>query len=133
MTMPSQPRAAISSQRSREKPSASFVSRNGRMRRSDERLATNSRAVRARSSCSSFRTRSKRVSSIRQAEHALGDDVQLDLGRAALDRVAARAQPIARDLELVLVEAGPVPAEPLRPADADHELAPAHVELGAVV
>src|SRR6185436_13098391 len=71
--------------------------------------------------------------SIRQAEDALGDDVELDLGRAALDRVAARAQPVARHLELVGLEARAFPADALRTADRDHELAPAHVELGAVV
>src|SRR5438046_61078 len=32
---------------------------------------------------------------VREAKHALGDDVQLDLRRPALDRVAPRAEPVA--------------------------------------
>src|SRR5215468_2894418 len=71
--------------------------------------------------------------SVRQAEHALGDDVELDLGRAALDRVGARAQPFARELELLAAEPIAFPAEPLRPEDRDLELAPAFVQLRAVV
>ena len=47
--------------------------------------------LRVRTSCMTAHPRS-----VRKAEHALGDDVELHLGGAALDRVAARAQPLAR-------------------------------------
>src|SRR5262249_51671848 len=60
------------------------------------------------------------------------NDVQLDLRRPALDRVAARAQPLARERDLVLVEAGAVPAEPLRSRDPHRELVAILVQLGGV-
>src|SRR6185295_14174474 len=106
-------------QSAREKPSGSWLSRSVRMRFRDERPVTSSRAEWRSRSCSSVRTRS--IGLLREAEDAFGDDVELDLGRAALDRVAARAQPVARHLELVCLEAWAFPAAALRTADRDHE------------
>jgi hypothetical protein len=51
--------------------------------------------------------------SIRQAKHPLGDDVQLDLGRAALDRIGFRAQPFPRETKFIVREAFAVPSEAL--------------------
>src|SRR5262249_30994970 len=55
------------------------------------------------------------------------------LGRAALDRVAAGAEPVARRAQLVVAEAGALPAEALRPEHLDHERAPPLVQLRPVV
>src|SRR5438309_9730155 len=55
-------------------------------------FSRNLRAVARRSSCSSLKPKSTRALSLRQAEHALADDVLLDLRGPALDRVGARAQ-----------------------------------------
>src|SRR5205823_13964896 len=70
--------------------------------------------------------------SVGQPEHALGDDVELDLRGAALDRVAARAEPVARHLELLVRKARALPAERLRPQDLHHQRAPALVQLRPV-
>src|SRR5439155_21949958 len=70
--------------------------------------------------------------SVGQPEHALGDDVELDLRGAALDRVAARAEPVARHLELLLRKARALPAERLRPQHLHHQLAAALVQLRPV-
>ena len=51
--------------------------------------------------------------SVRQPEHALRDDVQLDLGGAAFDRIAARSQPVSRLRQLVLLVSRALPAERL--------------------
>src|SRR5437899_8600784 len=69
---------------------------------------------------------------IGQAEHALGDDVELDLRRATLDRVAARAQPLPRQRDLVVVVSRALPAEPLRARDPHRQLMAVLVELGGV-
>src|SRR5690606_17085546 len=97
-----------------------------------ERSRTKSAAVLARSSWSSVSTSCMAGTSVRQAEHALGDDVELDLAGPALDRVAARAQPLAGEVQLALVEAGALPAERLRAGDRDRDLHAALVQLGAV-
>src|SRR2546427_8000074 len=110
--MPVQPSRAISRQSSREKPSGSAVSRSVRMRFSDERPATNSRAVCWRSSCSAERTRST-GGSVGETQDALGDDVQLDLRRPALDRVPPGAEPVAGHPDLLVLEPGSLPAERL--------------------
>src|SRR2546425_9136222 len=68
---------------------------------------------------------------IGQAEHALGDDVELDLRGATLDRVAARAQPLPRQRDLVVVSRA-LPAEPLRARDPHRQLMAVLVELGGV-
>src|SRR4051812_25419478 len=92
-------------------------------------------AVRDRSAWSSVNT-SCMVRSldrlVRQAKRVLGDDIELHLAGAALDGVAARAQPVAGVLELVLVEARALPAQARGPAQRQHQLLAALVELGAV-
>src|SRR4029078_10497854 len=70
--------------------------------------------------------------SIRQPEHDLGDDVELDFAGPALDGIAARSQPIARLLELVARKTGRFPAEAARSEHRHQELLPALVELRAV-
>src|SRR5262245_5676360 len=70
--------------------------------------------------------------SVGQAEDALRDDVELDLGGAALDGVAAGAEPVACQADFAVVEAGSFPAEGLWAGDLHRELAPALVQLGAV-
>src|SRR5207247_8094465 len=104
------------------------------------------RAARGRASATSGASRSRgrsagaapaprrgRDPSVGEAEDALGDDVQLDLGRAALDRVAAGAKPVARRAQLVVAEAGAFPPEALWPEHLDHERAPPLVQLRPVV
>src|SRR5690606_36487185 len=113
---------AIRFHSSREKPSGSRRSRSSRTRDTGERSRTKSAAVLARSSWSSVSTSCMAGTSVRQAEHALGDDVELDLAGPALDRVAARAQPLAGEVQLALVEAGALPAERLRAGDRDRDL-----------
>src|SRR5690606_37581355 len=131
--IPTQPSSAISRHSARENPSGSRVSRSCRTRATGDRSRTKSAAVLARSSWSSLSTSATPSSpaSIRQPEHALGDDVELHLAGAALDRVAARAQPLPGHVELALVEARTLPAERLGPRDRDHQLHAPLVELGA--
>src|SRR4029450_4383327 len=126
----SPPSCAISRHRSGETPGPAASSRSARMRLNDDFPCTNSRAVRWRISCSSVRANA--ISSVRQAEHISGDDVELDLRGPALDRVAARAQPLAGERPLLVPEPGALPSEALRPGEHDHQLAPALVQLGAV-
>src|SRR5262249_37323062 len=102
------------------------------MRFSDDFERTNSAAVPLRIACSSLR-RSFISRSVGEAEHALGDDVQLHLRRAAFDRVGPRAQPFARCLELSGIKTLAFPAERLRSEDGQKELVAALVDLGAVV
>src|SRR6185369_1791181 len=70
--------------------------------------------------------------SVGEAEDAFGDDAELDLAGSAFDRVAARAQPVARSLELVVVEAFAFPAESLRAGDRRQQMISPHVELGRI-
>src|SRR5215212_2999727 len=77
-------------------------------------------------------SRSGRRRSIGQTEHALGDDVELNLARATLDGIGARAEPGAGARKLARVEPLTLPAEPLITEDLDHELAAPFVQLGAV-
>src|SRR5262245_17020473 len=126
-TIPIQPSSAISFQSAREKPTGSLASRSARTRAIGDFSFTKSALVFAISSWSSVRTSSMALPLVRQPEHALRDHVALHLGGAPLDRVAARAQPVARGGELLGVEAGAVPAEPLRAGDPHQQLLPAHV------
>src|SRR4051812_48415498 len=91
-----------------------------------------SRCARAWSDLRSIRVTWLQLSSVRQIEDAFGDDVELHFARAALDRVAARTQPRARLLELVLREARAFPAQALRSANRQHQLLTPLVQLGAV-
>ena len=95
--MPTQPSSAICFQSAREKPSGSFASRSARTRATGE-LLRHEVGGGLREELLVFGEHELHGRSllrlVRQAEHALGDDVELDLGRAALDRVAARAQPV---------------------------------------
>src|SRR5712671_2452538 len=63
---------------------------------------------------------------IHQSEHALGDHIQIDLARAALDGVTLGAQPRARYRELARLERGTFPTESL----AAHCL---HHQFGALL
>src|SRR4029453_16332027 len=104
--------------------------RSARTRASGDFSFTKSAAVLPISSWSSLRTSCTVRPLVRQSEDAPGDDVALHLGGAALDGVGARAQPVARALELVRLEAGPLPAETLRPGDPDQQPVPALVQPG---
>src|SRR5207237_9077461 len=74
-----------------------------------------------------------RAPSVRQPADALRDDVELHLGGAALDRVAAGAEPVARRAQLLVVEPRALPAERLWAEHVERERAAALVQLGAVV
>src|SRR5215471_12654867 len=92
----------------------------------------NARALRASSSCSGVSTKRAFMGSVRQAEHALGDDVELDLAGAALDRVRARAQPVARAAQLVGGVRLALPADAVVAGQLHAQLLAPLVELGAV-
>src|SRR5579884_1780142 len=134
--MPVHPSAAISFHSGLEYPSGSPPSRSVRARDRGDLSATNAAAVVASIDWSSVSAscmgRSSRGRSVGEREHLLGDDVELDLRRPPLDRVAARPQPLARLRELLGGEALPLPPERLGAADRDHELVPPLVQLGAV-
>lgn len=68
-----------------------------------------------------------------QPQHALGDDVEVDLGGAAFDRVALRAEPLAGNALGVLVEALPFPAEAFGAEGFDQEFVAILVHLGGAV
>src|SRR5947199_2231126 len=72
----------------------------------------NCRAVSFRSFCGLLRSKSMSVA-LGQAEHALGDDVSLDLARSGLDGVAARAKVAVLPDAAVEVDELPVRAEDL--------------------
>src|SRR3954453_6440753 len=121
MKMPGQP----SSQSSFQAPSSySPASASSRTRSNLKRSASRSWAVRLMACWSSVKSKfiaCSLLAQLRQAEHALGDDVLEDLGRAALDRVGARAQhPIGP---------GRVPVSALLAEDVDCELGERLVDL----
>src|SRR6266571_4498161 len=95
-TSPSQPCSAIFFQKSSVTPAGSSM----RLRTNSDghSFSRNFRAVERSSSCSSLKPKSialplyRPALPFREAEHALADDVLLDLRRAALDRVRARAE-----------------------------------------
>src|SRR5690349_11003016 len=70
--------------------------------------------------------------SLREFEYALGDDVELDLGRAALDGVALRPEPVPRELEVVRRVSIAFPPESRLAGERDEQLLTALVQLGAV-
>src|SRR5882672_4224632 len=122
---PSQPCSASLVQKSSVTPAGSAM--RSRTNVEAHSFSKNFRAVARSSSCSWLNPKSMDVSScfgrlLWQAEHALADDVLLDLRGAALDRVGAGAE------ERVLPEPavdGPVgPAQDLRvgPLDLDGQL-----------
>src|SRR5215472_6113864 len=131
--IPSQPSSAMCFHSARENPTGSLVSRSFRTRDTGECSDTKSAAVFASSSWSSVRISSTFDSPlVREAQDPLGDDVELDFGGSALDRVAARAQPVARRLEIGAGEPRPLPAQARRPKRLDHQFVASHVELGGV-
>src|SRR5215204_3620865 len=87
--IPAQPSSDISFQ-----ASSSWLpdSASSRTRSGLKRAARSSLAVRLIACWSSVKSKFMGLPQLRQAEHALGDDVLEDLGGAALDRVRARAQ-----------------------------------------
>src|SRR5688500_13790846 len=89
MKMPGQPSSHISAQMASSYSPASASSRSFS---GLKRAARKSRAVDLIACWSSVKSKFKGLPHPRQAEHALGDDVLEDLGRAALDRVRPRAQ-----------------------------------------
>src|SRR5215210_3118770 len=89
MKIPAQPSSAISFQA----PSSYLPdSASSRTRSGLKRAASISFAVRLIACWSSVKSKFIPLPQLRQAEHPLGDDVLENLGRAALDRVGARAQ-----------------------------------------
>src|SRR5215210_127434 len=89
MKIPAQPSSAISFQA----PSSYLPdSASSRTRSGLKRAASISFAVRLIACWSSVKSKFIRLPQLRQAEHALGDDVLEDLGGAALNRVRERAQ-----------------------------------------
>src|SRR3954447_24980377 len=72
---------------------------------------------------------SSATSGSRKAQNVLGYNVELDLARAAFDRIGLGSQPVACGLAAL----GPfaVPFERIEPAGRHHQLMPALVELRA--
>src|SRR3954454_964466 len=105
MKMPAQPSTDSSFQASSSYAPASASSR---IRSGLKRAASSSFAVRLMACWSSVKSKFMALPQLRQAEHALGDDVLEDLGRATLDRVGARAQ---QPVGPVGVPGGPVLAQ----------------------
>src|SRR6185437_6810059 len=128
---PAQPSSTICRHRGSEKPNASLSSRSLRSAATGERLAKKSSAV-ARTRASSGLSTSAIAASIRQAKHALGDDVELDLGGAAFDRIRLGAQPFPCRPQLLRCEAVAFPAQGLRAEAGEQQLEFPLVELGAV-
>src|SRR5215210_5848843 len=111
MKIPAQPSSAISFQA----PSSYLPdSASSRTRSGLKRALSSSLAVRLIACWSSVKSKFIPLPQLRQAEHALGDDVLEDLGRAALDRVGARAQQA--------VGPGRVPGRPVLAEDVHGEL-----------
>src|SRR4051794_22769140 len=118
MKMPGQPSSPSSFQ-----ASSSYVpaSASSRTRSNLKRSASRSCAVRLMACWSSVKSKFIGSPELRQAEHALGDDVLEDLRRAALDRVGARAQhPVGP---------GRVPVGALLTEDVDGQLGQRLVDL----
>src|SRR5215831_9235064 len=86
---PSHPCSASFAQSSGRMPSGVSMSR--RTVSEGNSFSKNFRAVLRRSSCSSLKPKFMGLA-FRESEHALADDVLLDLGGAALDGVGARAE-----------------------------------------
>src|SRR6266540_2858821 len=118
MKMPAQPSSHISFQASSSyRPdSASSRTRSGL-----KRAASISLAVRLIACWSSVKSKFIPLPQLRQAEHALGDDVLEDLGRAALDRIGPRAEQLV----------GPrrVPGSPVLAEDVHGKLGQRLVDL----
>src|SRR5260221_717490 len=70
--------------------------------------------------------------SLRQLEHPLGDDVQLDLRGASLDRVAAGPKPVAGYGQVVGLVGTALPAERSLSEQCDEELLASLIQLGAI-
>src|SRR5690242_18626372 len=70
--------------------------------------------------------------SLREFEYALGDDVELDLGRPALDGVALRSEPVPRQLQVFRRVRRAFPAESRLAGERDEQLLTALVQLRAV-
>src|SRR5881296_4256715 len=92
---PSQPCSASLAQNSSVTPAGSSI--RARTNPDVHSFSRNFRAVARSNSCSWLKPKSMGQSFgrrlvLRQAEQPLGDDVLLDLGRAALDRVGARPE-----------------------------------------
>src|SRR5215204_3167696 len=116
--IPAQPSSDISFQES-----SSYVpdSASSRTRSGLKRAASSSLAVRLIACWSSVKSKFMALPQLRQAEHALGDDVLEDLGGAALDRVRAGAQET--------VGPGRVPGRAVLAEDVDRQLRERLVDL----
>src|SRR5215469_8092216 len=94
--MPAQPISAISFQTARSKPSALPLSRSLRNAATGDFSCVHALEASRSIVCSSVRTAIDRVPSkllmIEQAEHPLGNDVEIDLAGAAFDGVGFGAQ-----------------------------------------
>src|SRR5271165_1052278 len=127
---PVQPSSAHSCQNTREKPSPCGSARSLRNSAIGAFAAIAPRALSISIFWSSLST-SMAASIGGEFEQPLGDNVEHDLGRAALDRVALRAQPASR---YVLRRATiAVEIKSFRSGERHQELVPALVEFGAVV
>src|SRR5437762_13789894 len=121
--MPGQPSKTNSSHCASVNPWSSSVARR-RTSSSGNRDASRSRAESLIARCSSLKSKFTRSPEPGQPEHALGDDVLEDLGRAALDRVRPRPEEAVGPR--LLVELGTFAG------DVDGQLGQRLVDLGRV-
>src|ERR1700687_2344893 len=132
MRMPANPISANCFHSTREKPVSSRESRS--LRRCDigAFFARKPRALSRRRPCLSFKTSGMlKASGARQIDDALGDDVELHLAGATLDRIRLGAEPRAG--ERALLRARAFTLKRARAARGHQYLMRALVQFGAVI